>query len=66
MLAGLCFIVVQVQYWLCLVSDAGWMVLDLQYKFSTGLCLVSDDGRIVLDCSTSLVLAVPGFRCWLD
>ena len=45
MLAGLCLIVVQAKYWLCLVSDAAW---------------------IVLDDSTSLVLAVPPFACWLD
>ena len=38
-------IVEHVEYWLCLVSDAGWIVLDR---------------------STSLVLAVPRFGCWLD
>ena len=38
-------IVVHVEYWLCLVSDAGWIVLDR---------------------STSLVLALPRFGCWLD
>ena len=58
-------IVVQVEYWLCLVSDAAWIVLDC----STSLVLaglVSEAGWIVLDCSTSLVLAVPPSACCLD